>query len=167
MVVNVRYMRTRRGDTLAFVVLDDRSGRIEVSVFGDVLEGRRDVIARDEVLVVEGEVSPDDYSGALRVRASAIHDIAGARARFADRLIVGIHGARCQGRVDEQLSAILAGHRRAGCRVAVDYASENARARLVLGEEWQVRPSDELLNALRSAFGSDGVYLDYRRATLH
>src|SRR6185436_14338921 len=68
LVVSSRTMRSRRGDTLAFTVLDDRSGRIELSVFADVYDQHKTKIFKDAILVAEGEVQPDEYSGALKMR---------------------------------------------------------------------------------------------------
>src|SRR5690554_1197425 len=40
LVVATRTMRTKRGDTMAFVTLDDRTGRIEIAVFSDTFNER-------------------------------------------------------------------------------------------------------------------------------
>src|SRR4029453_2849122 len=50
LVVSPRTMRTRRGDA-AFTILDDRSDRIEISVFSEVLEQSKSKISKDAVLI--------------------------------------------------------------------------------------------------------------------
>ena len=64
-----------------FVTLDDRSGRIEVSVSGDTLERGRDKLMKDSLLVVSGQVSHDEYSGGVRVRANQLMTLTEARGR--------------------------------------------------------------------------------------
>ena len=54
--------------------LDDRSGRIEASVFREVFEQNRRKLEKDAILIVEGEVLADDYAGKaeLKLRAERI-----------------------------------------------------------------------------------------------
>ena len=49
----MRVMRNKKGDTMAFLVLDDRSGRLEVAVFADKYREYRDKLVKDALLVVE------------------------------------------------------------------------------------------------------------------
>ncbi|MEK7758840.1 MAG: OB-fold nucleic acid binding domain-containing protein, partial [Pseudomonadota bacterium] len=56
LVVGMRAMQTRRGDRMAFVTLDDRTGRLELAVFSELYERHRDLLAKDTLLVVEGQV---------------------------------------------------------------------------------------------------------------
>src|SRR4029450_859276 len=107
LVVSSRTMRSRRGETLAFTVLDDRSGRIELSVFADVYEQHKAKIFKDAVLVVEGEVQPDDYSGALKMRVSQIHTMNDARRRFADCLQIEVSDPGMSSDLARRLKTLL------------------------------------------------------------
>jgi len=49
--------------------------------------------------------------------------------------------------------------------VIIEYQSPGACAELQLGDQWRVKPSDELLECLRSKFGSDQVGLQYHPLT--
>ncbi|MDH3513774.1 MAG: DNA polymerase III subunit alpha, partial [Gammaproteobacteria bacterium] len=53
LVVAQRTMQTRRGDRMAFVTLDDRTGRLELAVFSDLYAQSRELLAKDTLLVVE------------------------------------------------------------------------------------------------------------------
>ncbi|MCW8887019.1 MAG: DNA polymerase III subunit alpha, partial [Motiliproteus sp.] len=159
LVVDVRLRKTKRGDTLAFVTLDDRSARMEVTLFGDTYEEHRELIAVDKVLVVEGEVSHDDYSGSLKVRGNRMLDIAAARRIFASHLELQLNAE------DSKLLATLQGwlesHRSEGVAVRIRYQRPDAVGLVQLGEQWQVRVSDELLLELQRLYGSERVKLVY------
>ncbi|MDH5359386.1 MAG: DNA polymerase III subunit alpha, partial [Gammaproteobacteria bacterium] len=58
LIVSMSIKNTRRGDKLGIITLDDRSGRQEATVFGEEFERYRDQLAKDKLIVVEGEVSP-------------------------------------------------------------------------------------------------------------
>ncbi|MCK4587844.1 MAG: DNA polymerase III subunit alpha, partial [Gammaproteobacteria bacterium] len=52
LVVAIRTMNTRRGDKIAFVTLDDRTGRLELAVFSEAYHQYRDLLAKDRLVVV-------------------------------------------------------------------------------------------------------------------
>ena len=87
LVVGVRTQMTRRGKML-FVQLDDGTGMIEVSVFNELFEAERAKIVTDEVLVIEGKVRFDEFSGSNSVVADKLMTIGEARARFAKHLLL-------------------------------------------------------------------------------
>jgi DNA polymerase-3 subunit alpha len=70
-VVGIRTQMTRRGKML-FVQIDDGTGMIEVSVFNELFEAERDKIVTDEVLVIEGKVRYDEFSGGNAVVAERL-----------------------------------------------------------------------------------------------
>jgi DNA polymerase III subunit alpha len=165
LVVSSRSMRSRRGGSLAFTVLDDRSGRIELSVLGDVYEQHKSKLYKDAVLIAEGEVQSDDYAGTgtLKMRVAVLHTMDEARRRFADCLQIDVSRDALDGDFTQRLKGLLEPHRQDGCRVAVAYRSDTAEGRLLLGADWRVAPSDTLIHALREEFGVSCVGLQYRR----
>jgi len=158
-----RTMRNKRGELLSFTVLDDGSGRIELSVYADVYEKHKAKIFKDAVLVAEGEVQQDDYNGSLKMKVGAIYTMDDARRRYADCLQIEVAGD-ASADLARRLRRLLAPHRQNVCPVAIAYRSRAAEGRLVLGPEWRVAPSDELLQSLRNEFGAGQVGLHYRRS---
>jgi DNA polymerase III subunit alpha len=55
-VSSVRQLVTKRGDTMAFVELDDSTGSVEVTVFAKTWAGAREVLAPDRIVLVKGRV---------------------------------------------------------------------------------------------------------------
>jgi DNA polymerase-3 subunit alpha len=161
LIVAMRTMMTKRGDKMAFITLDDRSGRIELAVFSDVFPRFRDLIAKDRLIVVEGEVSLDDYTGAYKLRALHLYDIEQARERFAKRLVIGLDRRQAANGYLLNLSKVLAPFREGGCPIWVEYRNEQATARVQLGDGWRVRPTEELLNRLRQLNGEEQIRMEY------
>ncbi|MFG6138408.1 DNA polymerase III subunit alpha [Halomonas sp. B23F22_10] len=163
LVVGMRTMKSKRGDTMAFVTLDDRTGRIEASLFGELFDQVRSRLDTDQVLIVEGEVQSDDYSGGLRLRGKEITPMVDARTRYGQAVELALDGERANGRLVDSLRDSLAPYRSdEGLPVRLRYRSAAASGWLELAEEWRVTPSDELLIALREVEGQDGVRLRYR-----
>ena len=161
LVVALRSMNTRRGDRMAFVTLDDRSGRLELAVFADTYQHYRDLLVKDRLVVVEGEVSVDDYSGGIKMSARKIYDIDNAREAFAKRLVLTLDHRRAANGFVRDLAQVLDPYREGHCPVRIDYRRPDARAQLTLGPAWRVRPTDELLRRIADLAGEDSVRIEY------
>jgi len=156
-VNSVRILQTRRGK-MAVVVLDDGSAQIEVMVFNELYERNRPWILVDELLVVQGRASIDDYSGGMRISADELYDFASARSSFAKRLELLVD-AQQRIRV-AQLKEMLSSYG-GSCQVVINYRNHLGSAPLLLGEDWRVSPHDDLLGDLRAQLGETAVRLVY------
>lgn len=163
LIESIRTMKTKRGDTMAILSLDDRSARIEVTVFADVYNENREMLIKDSIVIVEGTVGHDDYSGGLSVRSSSISSLLQARQSRASELTIELREELVNEQLASQLENLLS-HARGGCRVAIWYNQGENRARIRFGETWQVSPSDELIQQLRDVCGNQSVSLNYRRS---
>ncbi len=162
LVIGLRTMKSKRGETLAFVTMDDQSGRVELSVSGGLFEENRDKLQKDAILVVKGVVSVDDFSGGMRMRASDIWNLVQARENNAKHVLVKLDGCQLQTDFSEQLARLLEPYRVAeGCKVSIIYSRDNACGRLLLGDSWRVRPHDDLIDKLREQYGAGKVELEY------
>ncbi len=150
----------RRGPRMT-LVLDDRSGRIEVSLFEDVWQQHRSVIARDAILVVEGMLRFDEFIEDWRINAKKLTPFDQLREREARRLVIRMQAAAGDDRFFERLAETLRPCRGGQCGVAVQYIGDEARGVLALGDEWSVKPTRELLEELGQLVGRDGVRLMY------
>ena len=161
LIIAMRTMNTRRGDRMAFITIDDRSARIEIALFSEEYQRYRDILAKDRLIVVEGEVDIDEYSGGYKMRALAVHDIETARALFARGLVIKLVPGAMTSSFPDTLERTLSPFTEGRCPVLLDYTNETGQGRLVLGNEWRVHPTDELLNRLRELEASEQVQMEY------
>ena len=155
-VVGVRTQMTRRGKML-FVQLDDGTAMVEVSVFNELYDAQRSKIITDEILVVEGKVSYDDFSGGNRVVADSLMTLGEARARFARHLLL-----RMNGQADaRRLKAVLAPFASGSAPVRIRYRNKEAECDLVLGNTLRVRLEDDLLRELKDWLTPENVEIVY------
>ena len=162
LVVGMRAMQTRRGDRMAFVTLDDRTGRLELAVFSDLYNECRELLVKDTLLVVEGQVSVDEYTGGFKMSADKVYNIEQARAAFAKRLVISLRAeAAANGFVDE-LGDILQPVARGDCPVYLRYQTDAAEAEIALGDEWKITPTAAVLSELSRLAGENNVRMDYR-----
>src|SRR5690606_22584097 len=87
----VRVKMTRRG-RMAYVQLDDGTAQVEVAVFNELFEQHRNRLKEDRLIIIQGKVSHDDYSGGLRISADEIYDLQLAREARASALSLTLQG---------------------------------------------------------------------------
>ncbi len=162
MVVSARTAMTRRGK-MSIVTLDDGTAQLEVSVYNELWEASRGLIKEDRPLVVQGRVSKDEFTGGFRVVAEKLHDLAGARARFARAIRLSMNGAAsvAGGAATRKLKELLGPYRNGSCAVRVCYRHGEAVAELRLGDEWRVSPDDTLIASLRDWLQPENVEVVY------
>jgi DNA polymerase-3 subunit alpha len=150
----------RRGPRVSFM-LDDRSGRMEVTMFEEVYQRHRDIVVKDTLIQVEGALRFDEFSDAWRLAAKQIQKLTAVRERMARHLVVTCRTAQlapaCLARFEKALKTAAGGH----CAVMLRYCGAQAEGTLALGDAWKVRPSGELLEQLEELFGPESVRLSY------
>ena len=155
-----RTKNTRRGK-MAFVTLDDRSARVEAVIGPELFEQKIHMLQKDRVLIVEGDLGPDDFNGGFRVRVKDLYDMDAARARFARALKISLQaGAPAIDHID-QLIGLLTDYREGSTPVVIDYNNGQASARIRVGQSWRIDPQHELLQNLDQLAGANCVELVY------
>jgi len=160
-VLGVRTQMTRRGK-MAVVMLDDASAQVEVSVFNELWDAERAKIKEDELLLVEGKVQRDDYSGGLRVTADKLMTLAEARGRHARVLKLSMNGGSNPDTA-ARLRQLLSPYRSVdgACPVRLCYRNAEAETELTLPDAWRVRLEDGLIAELHDWLRPENVRLIY------
>ncbi|MAZ77043.1 MAG: DNA polymerase III subunit alpha [Legionellaceae bacterium] len=161
LVAGIRTMMTKRGDRMAFVTLDDDTARVELAVFADVYREAKDLLQSDEVLVVEGDVSIDDYTGSYRMSCKRVMSMSQAREQFARRLRLNVASDQKDQSFSQALADVLKAYRGGSCPIRIHYQQAKAEAVLPLDRSWAVRPEDELLDQLKALLNQDAVEVEY------
>ena len=143
----------KRGDSDAFVRLEDATGVIEVSFFGELYQQVAPLLIRDEMLIVEGGLRIDEFSGGgFQVRAKSACTLADACRRHARALRLKLNGVGAD--FPAQLQQTLAGYRGGQASVILyGYHNADAQADLELGEAWRVQAIPDLLRSVRALPG--------------
>jgi len=147
----MRPQMTRRGKILV-LSLDDGSAVVEVTLFAEVLERHRAALRSDELAVVLGKVSRDDYNAGQRVVAERVLDLAAARSEFARSLRLELNGQADARLLHKTLSLFGADGPQQGCPVVVHYSGSLGSCEMRLPESCRVRPDDALLDRIAREF---------------
>lgn len=160
-IVALRTMNTKRGDRMAFVTLDDGVNKIELAVFADLYAQYRELLTDDNLVIVSGEVSWDDHSEQLRLRAQAVLSLEQARMKYAKGILLRLPATQLSPDKLRQLEKILLPHCGGECPVYIDYLQDNQRTQILMGEKWKVTPRDGLVDELCLLLGEKAVSVGY------
>lgn len=186
LLVVVRSIKTRRGEVMGVLTLDDNSARIDVTVFAEQFQQYRDKISKGAMLVVNGPVTEDEYTGGLKMRAELVNTLLEVRQASLKGLLIdwradsnrdanghagrdGRIGAPGRGKWNlDSLGEILKQHSSGSCPMKIRLSCKpdegrggGAQGDLVLSDEWSVTPNDELLHHLRDTYGEEFLQLEY------
>jgi DNA polymerase-3 subunit alpha len=161
LIVDIRVMKNKRGQTMCFVTLDDRSGRIEGMLFADTYDECREAIVKDTIVVIEGVAKIDEYSGSMKLRVSKVRSLLEARAGFAERLEISLDQHQFENGFISSLKDVIEPYKRGTCKMAMRYRRPEAETLIELGADWGVKPTDELMDDLRYLLGNEKVRLVY------
>jgi DNA polymerase-3 subunit alpha len=160
LIVEIR----RRGPRVSFM-LDDRSARMEVTMFEEVYQRHRELVVKDALVQVEGTLRFDEFSDAWRLAARQLQSLDTVRERLARHLLITWPEAANAQALVPQLEALLRQARDGQCSVLLRYRCRQANGTLSFGEDWKVRPSRALLEQLEHLLGAGAARLSYSLET--
>jgi DNA polymerase-3 subunit alpha len=156
LIVDVR----KRGNRVS-VVLDDDTGRMEVSLFSEAFQEFRHLLVKDEIVIVTGGLRYDDFIGSWTINVKNVLHIDRVIESRAQSLVLSLAPNGQGESLLVKLHDLLLPFREGNCDVSVRYIGDSAVARLSLGPEWAVRPSRELRDKLTELLGNNNVRLLY------
>lgn len=161
-VSGIRVRMTARGK-MAIVGIDDGTTRIEVVVGNELLNQNQRLLKDDQLIIVEGRVSHDDFSGGVRVNARKLHDLSSLRNSKASFLKISCNGQADAIKLKSLLKPYCIGvtEERRGCSVKVEYRNETSKVELMLGNDWRVDLHDELIAGLTEWLSQSNVKILY------
>lgn len=157
-VAAIRKVLTKRGKQLVIVGMEDSSARIDVVVFSEVFELFPGQLATGAMLVIEGEISYDDYNGGVKMSASQLLSISAARMKFARCLELRLN--QSSDTLVSSIQSILKTHH-GKCGIQIIYNNGSAKASLNVAAKWHINPCDELLELLANLLGDEQVVMQY------
>jgi DNA polymerase-3 subunit alpha len=149
LVIAVRSMTNKKGNRWGLVTIDDKSARIEIKFFTADFEAFQELLQKDKILVVTGQVRNDDFSGGLSMTGRDVLDLMTAR----EKLVTGINVCLDQANINKEFISrfedALTPYKEGTCPLNIYYQTPDAQANLTLGIEWCVSPTDELMHSLK------------------
>ncbi|WP_027669846.1 DNA polymerase III subunit alpha [Rheinheimera baltica] len=149
LVVSVRIMINKKGRRWAIVTLDDKSARLDVRFFPDLLETFEQLLQKDRILVITGQVSFDDFNGGLTMTGRDVSEITQVREKSLRSLNITVQSAQIDHNYLQRLQQVLGEFNAGTVPVKLRYQRQEGEVVLQLGTQWWVTPADALLHQLK------------------
>lgn len=153
-VGDLRVVNGQRG-RVAIFKLDDKTEAIEAVANEELLNANKELLKDDELVIVQGKLQPDRFSGGLRLNVNQVWDLAAARCRFGKYLRVEVNGsvppvAEVLRDFPSRRLATEHGDLPQGLTVRLALQRERASGEIDLGDAARFYPTDDALARWRS-----------------
>ncbi len=149
LVSSVRQLITKKGDTMAFVVLEDLTGSTEVTVFARTYAASRDLLVADRIIMIRGRA---DGRGGGEMKLVADEVLPFDAVPETGIVCLAIDARRVARTAIDDLKALVrefpGDH-----AVVVDLATSRGMKRLRLGASYRVRPESAFFAVVRARLG--------------
>ena len=134
---------------------------MDAVIYSDLFSAHRDLLVKDKLLVLHGEVGVDDFTGGCSMTVQKLSDLDTAREAFARNVVIRLAEARVGAGLLDEIRDAIDVHRHGRTALCIDYLRPDASARLSLGDDWRVHPTQALLRRLGELVGSENVEVEY------
>jgi DNA polymerase-3 subunit alpha len=153
-VGDLRVVNGQRG-RVAIFKLDDKTEAIEAVANEELLNANKELLKDDELVIVQGKLQPDRFSGGLRLNVNQVWDLAAARCRFGKYLRVEVNGsvppvAEVLRDFPSRRLATEQGDLPQGLTVRLQLHRERASGEIDLGDAARFYPTDAALERWRA-----------------
>jgi DNA polymerase-3 subunit alpha len=155
-ITHVKTTTDRKGERMAFVTLEDFTGRVELVVFSSSYATRHEHIRRDVAVIVEGKVSTREDEEP-KIVVSDVVPLSGAYQRFVERVVVGLSTSGLEEAMIEEVKEILLEHP-GTCPVELEVHARDEVVTVGVGGI-RVEPTRALVEHLEAAVGRPNVTL--------
>ena len=153
-MTSTRSMMGPRGK-LMIATIDDGTAQLEMTIYSELFEPNRHWLKEDELIIAKVSVTPDKFSGGMRVVAESIMDVTTARLKFARSLHVQLQqGIDIQG-FKQQVNNFV-GKKPQGLLMTADVISNGSVCLVQFPETWKIYPDDESIRGLSIALNKSG-----------
>ena len=160
LVVSLRTLNSRAG-RMAVITIDDRTARMDAVIYSDLFSAERELLEKDKLLVLEGEVGVDDFTGGCSMTVQKVSDLDRAREAYARNVVIRLGADGVGNGLLHEIRDAVSVYRHGRTGLCIDYLRSDASVRLPLGDDWRVHPTQELLKRLSELVGSERVEVEY------
>ncbi len=156
-VVDVRRKIDRKGNTMAFVQMEDFTGKGELIFFSDAFSKFQKVLYPDSIVIVSGKAESNGDS--VRIMANEAYPLEEAAEKLTKSIAVSVDTG---GKSKDQLSLLkqlLAKHPRGNCTIFFSVTNGDSKPTIYRSNSYSVKPNRQLLEGLLELFGNDNIRL--------
>ncbi len=155
LLTSVRNKRTKNGKIMAFAVLEDLSGSVEVTLFEETFTKAKDFIDNDEPLILEGRVEINDDHTKAKMMVSEIFGLEEALSKVIEKVVMTLTYEQAAPARLAMLQDILQRHQ-GNCPAFIHVLMPECEVVMAL-ENFALQPSADLVHEVKDLYGGSRV----------
>ncbi len=160
-ITKQKLQKIGRDKFIKILTIDDSTSRIEVVLYSELLDNDKDIIADNQLYFITGQISYDDFSGTINMKASSVMDLEKTRTKYSKGIELLIQENKTNDKVLSKLSLILEPHKNGKCPLIIKCVSNNHVVPMKLNNEWHINPTTSMIDNLCDLLGSENIIVKY------
>jgi len=157
--VTINEIKTRRGERMAFVTIEDLKGSIEIIVFAELYKDVAAVLKGEQPIMIKGKVSIDANNQKAKVRAEVIMPLSEAFKKLPSSVHFNLDTSIITKPQLEKFKNILKSHPGECAAFLHLFIPSRSETIITLPAELRLNPSEALFQEVEYLFGSHVITL--------
>ncbi len=158
MVAGLKTHVQRNGKEMAFAVLEDFDGSIELLVFAETYEKYRGILAKDAMILAHGFVSRRESDSGPKIRVDKIMALSESREKLAHSVHIKVSTQGLETDFVREIGKDCT--RFAGsCPLIIHLVTHEQNEYRIRSRKYRLSPTDDTLRTLRGRLGKENVWL--------
>lgn len=154
---DVREIRTKKGEQMAFLTGNDQSGEISLTIFPQTYRRLRKEIELETVYLVQGKVERSRYDQAIQLLVEEMTPAQNAEDDISDKILyLRVQDEKDTAEIQQGIAERL---QLSPGKIPVVIYYEKSRRKIVLDKKFWIGVNDTLLNALSDILGEQNVVI--------
>jgi len=155
LVQSTKIIKTKKGDLMAFVTIEDMHGTVEAVVFSRVFADTRDLLVEDRPVLIQGQVQKDEKS--VKILADVVIPIDKAEETWTASVHFNLEISRTDREALESLHAVLKRHPGA-CKAFIHLRNpDNTDSIISLPDTLKLKAGSSLTREVNGLLGYNAV----------
>ncbi len=156
-VVDVRRKIDRKGNMMAFVQLEDFTGKGEVIFFSDAFSKYQNMLFPDSIILVAGKAESNGDS--VRIMANEAILMEESAEKLTKSIAVSIDSNNRSQELLASLKQMLGNHARGNCSIFFSVTNGSSKPMIFRSNSYSVKPDRQLVDDLFNLFGRENIKL--------
>ncbi len=165
LIQQVKEHKSRKGDRMAFTVLEDMTSRVEVIVFPSTFEQCSHLLGSEEPLIVLGTVQQGERGA--KIIAQSIDRLADAFAKYTEKTIIRLQADKTSRQHMEQIKEMLYSfHGKVPVYLTLHFDGRGEVDIDVL-KDMAIQPTPDFLHSMTGLCGKNGLQIHMKPTEVH
>lgn len=162
LLISVRIVISQKGNYVLFGVLEDKSGRVDIIVFSDLLKQYQYCLKENNMILIKGFINYDKVRDVYKIIVRELSDINDIRKRYVRNLCIILYDKYINKQLLTNIQSVLKNNQPGLVPVYFSYKTHEIQINMRCHVQWYVNLTDQLLIDLRNIVGHDQIKLQLR-----